>query len=526
MMRGLSLGAAFFFPLIQFSACAQSTHDTPGYGTHPDGGDDDGSVISGGQCPTDTLPTDNACAINEKFGLFVSSSRGSPAGDGSMARPFPSVQQAIDAAKTSRLRVYACAESFKESLTLADGVSLFGYFDCSTPKWTVSHGRARIDSPASPAATVTGAVSPTRIEAFEFNAPDATAPSASSIGWIAVSSPGVSIYYARIHAGTGKKGADGVDGIQLTQNGTLDGTSGVVVGECGGGIARSACDALHSGGLGGTSVCNGAPDHTGGQGGNGGFGGQWGHTTILVQIQPATFGSPQPGTATTAVGANDDHVHSAAPGGKGADGANGASSAALGAFSAQGYAPADGAAGADGKPGTAGGGGAGLPPIISDMTSSSTDWYGPSGAGGGAGGCPGLAGTAGKGGGASIAIVAIDSPLHIHKSTIEASQGGDGGKGTFGSNPTRAGTAGVGVSDPKYGPNPLGGYGGGGGLSGLSGHGAGGPSIAIVHHGGAPDLDATVPTVGAGGAGQVALTSGAKVIAASIAGASAPTFGF
>ena len=102
MMRGLPLGAAFLFCLVPFGACAHSTHD--GDGAHPDGGGDDSSVITGGQCPSDTLPTDNPCAINEKFGLFVSSSRGSPAGDGSMARPFPSVQQAIDAAKASKLR--------------------------------------------------------------------------------------------------------------------------------------------------------------------------------------------------------------------------------------------------------------------------------------------------------------------------------------------------------------------------------------------------------------------------------------
>jgi hypothetical protein len=127
---------------------------------------------------------------------------------------------------------------------------------------------------------------------------------------------------------------------------------------------------------------------------------------------------------------------------------------------------------------------------------------------------------------ASLAILAIDSPLRIHKSTIEASQGGDGGKGTFGTNPTRGGTAGAGVTDPKYGPNPFGGPGGGGGASGTSGHGAGGPSIALVYHGGAADLDATVPSVGAGGAGQLASTLGSKMIGASLAGASAPTFGF
>ncbi|MEO6420345.1 MAG: hypothetical protein ABIP39_13090, partial [Polyangiaceae bacterium] len=416
-MRRLIWPAAFFFCIAEFSACAHSTRDIPpGDGTNPEAGtDDDGSVISGGQCAGDTLPTADACAIDEKFGLFVSSSRGSPAGTGTMAQPFPTIQQAIDAAKTSKLRVYVCAESYKESLTLADGVSLFGYFDCSTPKWTTSQGRARVDSPTSPAVTVTNATSATRVEAFEFNAPDATASSGSSIGLIAVGSPGVSIFYSRIHAGTGKKGADGVEGVQLTQSGTLNGETNTTFNECT--LPTVVCTANNSGGVGGTSICNGAAGHNGGNGGHGGFSGRYSEPAGVVVVQdPPTMGTPQPGTATTAVGANFDFVHSAAPGGKGTDGANGASSTVIGAFSAQGYAPADGAADGSGNPGIGGGGGAGVGP--GGNMNGNTDWYGASGAGGGAGGCPGLAGTPGKGGGASVAIIAISSPLQLHASTV------------------------------------------------------------------------------------------------------------
>jgi hypothetical protein len=61
--------------------------------------------------------------------------------------------------------------------------------------------------------------------------------------------------------------------------------------------------------------------------------------------------------------------------------------------------------------------------------------------------------------------------------------------------------------------------GGRGGEAGTSGSGAGGPSIALVHQGGAPRSANVTSKHASGGAGVSALTSGAKTIPSSAAGA-------
>jgi hypothetical protein len=60
--------------------------------------------------------------------------------------------------------------------------------------------------------------------------------------------------------------------------------------------------------------------------------------------------------------------------------------------------------------------------------------------------------------------------------------------------------------------------GGDGGRAGLSGHGAGGPSIAIVHDGAAPKMTATTLVHGAGGDGVPAATQNGLTIGASVSG--------
>ncbi len=474
-------------------------------------------------CAASTLPTDNICSIDEGFGVFVSASLGTAAGDGTRAKPFASMQTAINAAKASNKRVYACAGSYAENLTFADGVSVFGYFACSGGSWTTSAGRAIIAAPSSPAAHATNIVTATRVEGLEIVAPDAAASSGSSIGLMANGSPALAFFHSRIHAGIAKAGDSGVEGIALQQSGSINGGANTTVNECG--FNLFACDAANTGGAGGTSICTGAPGHNGGAGGSGGFAGRYQSGPVPV-VEPPTRGLPLVGTATTAVGANFDGVHSAASGANGVDGATGTSALAMGTISASGYTPADGAPGVDGTPGMGGGGGSGHAPV-GTLPNTNSDWYGVSGAGGGAGGCPGLAGTPGKGGGASIAILAVDSPMQFHASTIESSAGGAGGLGTFGSTATLGGYPGDDVAGPSYGPNPLAGKGGRGGDAGMSGQGAGGPSIGVASHGAAPTLDAP-PVVGAGGAAAPARGNLAtdQTIAASAAGLSAPTYTF
>lgn len=475
-------------------------------------------------CAASTLPTDNVCSIDEGFGVFVSASLGTPAGDGTRAKPFASVQTAINAAKASSKRVYACAETYPETLTFADGVSVFGYFACSGGSWTTSAGRAIIAAPSSPAAHATNIVTATRVEGLEIVAPNAAVSSGSSIGLVASGSPALAFFHSRVHAGIAKAGDSGVEGIQLTQTGAVFGGTNTLQNECS--VNRFLCDGNNSGGVGGTSVCTGAPGHNGGSGGAGGFSGRYmplfvpngvgGGSWIVDVVDPPTNGSPQPGGATTV-----DLVHGGIAGAHGTAGTPGASAAGMGLLSTAGYTPADGSAGTDGTPGGGGGGGAGHALTFAQMTDSTANWYGISGAGGGAGGCPGLAGSAGKGGGASIAVVAIDSPMQFATCTIESSAGGDGGKGTLGSATATGGSAGQNQSGFA---NTSGGNGGQGGESGISGSGAGGPSLGIASHGLAPT--GSTATASAGGAGVPAITGLGKTVAASAAGLSAPTYAF
>lgn len=76
-------------------------------------------------------------------GIFVSSSKGNDEGTGSMERPLKTLAKALALGKATATRVLACGEDYPESLTLVDGVSAFGNFDCKQSPWVVGTARAR-----------------------------------------------------------------------------------------------------------------------------------------------------------------------------------------------------------------------------------------------------------------------------------------------------------------------------------------------------------------------------------------------
>jgi hypothetical protein len=126
------------------------------------------------------------------------------------------------------------------------------------------------------------------------------------------------------------------------------------------------------------------------------------------------------------------------------------------------------------------------------------DYRGLTGGAGGAGGCPALAGAAGKGGGASVAILAFESPFRLESSMIASGRGGDGGAAGFSSRPTFGSAGG---SAPNDSEARNGAPGGRGGNAGASGSGAGGPSFGIVHQGGVPNYVGSTINVQPGGRG-------------------------
>jgi hypothetical protein len=526
----------FGFALLFTAACGADTF------THPDAappGDDGGNnPVNGGAtdggtvdaippagCDGSKLPTQDVCVVNDAAGVFVSASLGTATGDGSRAHPMASLTAGIAAAKKAKRRVYACAETYAEQVQLAEGVHVFGYFACNAG-WTIGAAHAVVKAPASPAVTATNIGMPTRIEAVDMVSPDFADKAQTSIALLASGSPGLTITHATLHAGTGGKGDDGTNGIQLTASTTKAGTSTSADGVTG---TQFIANVHNYGKTGGTNVCSGETGHDGGPGGNGGYGGvfqsqyfasSWIWNTVA---QSTTGGSPAiPTTQTAQGGAQGGYGGSSgAAGASGMDGAQGAN----GTFTASGYVPLDGTAGTNGSPGQGGGGSGGFAMTYTDYNPGSwqNDYaWGEPGAGGGAGGCPGLAGTQGKGGGASIAVLAVASALTFDAVTIESSAGGAGGNAGLASVPTSGGSGGYGAVHTTGA-----GGGGAGGLAGVSGNGAGGPSIAIAYQGSKPQLLASTLTPGAGGSGVAQrLGPDGKTIPASSAGSSEATYSF
>lgn len=446
--------------------------------------------------------------LNETLGVFVTVA-GRPNAAGTRMDPLASLQAGIDLGRRLGKRVYACAGTYREALVLADSISVIGGLDCSREDWRIGAARTRIEAPASPAVQADGITSATRLEGLDVVSPNAEAPSASSFGLIARESPGLSIVSSRVESGSGQKGADGTEGIQLVQTGTLNGSNGRPQMDACFGILCSKSGAPNT--AGGTSICSGAAGHDGQAGGYGGTGGLywWNYNGLEWRVY---------GTLRT--------LAELRAGGFPAVGIDGASAPAQTILSADGYTASNGSAGTDGARGTAGRGGDGLIPTIVNPPANppgnveNPRWFGNSGAGGGAGGCPGLAGTPGMGGGASIAVLVVGAAIKIEKSDLLAHAGGAGGKGTFGSSPTPGGMPGA---DYAALANTRGNPGTAGAASGVSGSGAGGPSYGLAFTAASPVLVASTAKAGRGGDGlpeiaAVDALGNAKTIPASASG--------
>jgi len=474
-------------------------------------------------------------------GVFVSSSHGRDEASGnSSSEALKTLAAAIQKAKERRQRVLACAETYTESVVLADGVSMFGSFDCSTvDAWRPSNARARVNAPTSPALVATGITQETRLDGFEIAAPsfDLEEPSdaaRSSIGAAIRGATGLTIASSILRAGAGGRGKDGAEGkanAELRSAAQTAGGAAVGPGSsdrcpfllgCGG-------ETAWGGAGGGTSMCaTGAAGGPGGRGGDGQFLGGGG-LCAATDVR----GQPYVATSVTAGGSIGycQEVNAGGPrqlvygggsrGTAGADGPDGANGAWT--FSAtREFVPGQGSAGKDGSPGQGGGGGgaasfnkncAALCP--NGPRDPKYQWSG-AGGGGGAGGCAGLAGAPGSGGGASIGAIVIDSQLSVIGTRIESAAGGAAGKGSLGSAGLVGADGGNYATDAGYG-----GSGGNGGAGGLSGHGAPGPSIALAYAGTRPRLEESPLVPGPGGAGQAALAKSGHALAA-VEGASLP----
>ncbi len=511
--------------------------------------------------PTETPPTGlsdaDKAAANARLavggpaadGIFVSSSKGDDTATGAMDNPVKSLARALALAKEQGTRVIACAEDFRESLTLLDGVSMFGSYNCNQSPWKEGKKRTRVLAPTSPAVTARELSLTTRLDAFEILAPDldgtpATDQVGTSIALDVRGSRGLIVSQSVLRAGSGAPGSDGTEGRVNTITGSYNGVNATDEQQR---FCNSFCFFLPvPGPVGGVANCTIGP--------SGGPGGQGGDCLLWQNGQPQVTaynlvhdGRPLLNTSETAKGGNRsidgdrEGPWRRGPGwnGKagedGKDGSNGTAS-----LTANGFLRGSGTAGDTGKPGQGGGGGGGTegfykaeadgdgmgpasrPPALGKNEQTAT------GGSGGAGGCAGQPGTAATGGGASIGALLIQSVVTLESTRIESAAGGRGGKGNLGTAGTDGGKGGRGTNRGENNPNRgylstivtgAGGDGGAGGTGGASGHGAPGPSIALAY--------STQPTMtdvelvpGAAGAGQpelrrvVAGPMGAKVLPA------------
>lgn len=466
------------------------------------------------EVPPGVSGTPSDADLVESAGVFVVPGARSD-GAGTRLDPLGSIAAAIKLARETRRRVFVCEGTYSERLEITAGDDLLGGLSCGDV-WRTGGKRAVVKAPASPAMVARNVTRRARVQGFEIVAPDGAGPSGSSIALLADHAPSLLVADARLVAG---RGADGVDG-EAPEQATLTGGDGAA--------GRDEYDPARHGpdyvALVRSSpfpasptdapvgTCSAGPQPEAGGAGAGGqlWVSEWSGQQLRYVFNPVGA-APAP-----------RQVRASA---SGAPGVAGTSATVGGTFSAQGYAAQHGTPGTDGLAGRGGSGGAGSYQPVVTPTYDGLRWAATGGSGG-TGGCAGLAGTAGTGGGASVGALLVASPgMAFVDVAIVASDGGVGGRGTFGSAPTPGGAAGF-TPHVAYAATA----GGAGGVAGPSGAGAGGPSYAIVHVTGQPRLERGSRVAGRGGAGapaevHVGLDGVTRTIAASKAGGAGPILG-
>jgi hypothetical protein len=474
-----------------------------------------GDVGAEHACDPTKDPADEPCVLDNALGVFVAATAGiegdadggdaeaeSPNGDGSMARPYATIAQAL-ANLGGKTRVYVCNGSYGEQVRLTTAVSVYGGLACAGDGgdrvWSYAGDSAQVTSPSPGyALTVQGVdAGSVTLEDLSFTAPSATTPGASSIAALVTLSV-VNLRRVTLSAGNGADGEAGADG---TQNPNYTGFA-----PDGGAQVRSDGGLPISGGAGGVNACL---QFGGSAGGDGGLGCSPGPSSPGLGT-PGTANPEAPaaiagrdglpmGTVVSIDGGVAVTVSADDPGADGLAGDGGVAALAqvYGMLSSSGWTPSGGG---DGDPGDPGQGGAGATDPLYGRCGTPTQSLG--GGGGGAGGCGGSGGKGGGGGGVSIALVSIDSTVTVNECILTTGAAGTGGAGGAGQDGQAGGSGGddSSGSDP-HAPGAAGGNGAGG--SGGAG-GTGGISVGMLSTMSMITSDsATTTTLGAQGAGGV-----------------------
>jgi hypothetical protein len=452
------------------------------------------AVQPGADNPDDNATDSNCDGIDgdASKAIFVSKN-GNDLNPGTRALPKLTVQAAINAASVVMNHVYISEGTYDESITLNNGISLFGGYSANN-NWVrgaqfpvtirsniINNGRI---------ITVTGnnITNPTTLAYLTIQGRDTNVQSTSVYAMHCTNCTALTIRTATLLGGSAGPGAPGSAGAQGDTGG--NGANG----------QNGTCDANINGapgGPGGSSTCNRG-------GGYGGTGGRYGSNRGTDGL-PGNFGSSG-GSAGNGgdPGRAGNPGTNGAPGGPGTHGSGGNGGAVQLNFwvSANGSA---GTAGEDGNGGGGGGGGGGQGCTFCD------DGNGNGGGGGGAGGCAGGGGGGGSGGGSSFGLFLVNSTgITLINTTVTSGNGGTGGTGGTAGGGGGAGTRGLGATacTSEIGAGGNGGNGGAGGAGGMGGGGAGGASWAIYRVSTTVNLTGGTISGGNGGLGGAAPGAG------------------
>ncbi|WP_438030250.1 hypothetical protein [Sorangium sp. So ce233] len=442
----------------------------------------------------DADPTQDPSTVRDQCAVFARAGAAA-GGDGTMARPYASLADAIENANGKR--VLACSSgAFKGSVTVGVAAEVIGGFDCNADWAWSAEAQSTIEGDANKAAlTLTKGASGATLRSFKIVAADATVAGGSSIG-VAVDEIDAELSSVAVIAGNGMDGATG-ETPEDAQAGASAPAS-----------VSNACVGAPAvfGGERGTTVCDDG-ESSGGVGGLGGI-----PETDDGNGQKGQDGTPLPaenpdgtglgGAGQAAAQANCARGEDGGPGAPGSPGEPGTDTE----LTLAGPIGGDGKRGTSGTRGQGGGGGGGTKAgLFCPAGSNTVEGVGASGGGGGAGGCGGKAGTGGKAGGSSIGIVSLGTNLVLTDVTVTVGKAGIGGMGGD-SKPGGLGGMGAvgGTASGKVGSKPgcPGGMGGVGGDGGPGGGGRGGHAVGIAYSvtpSQAPALSVVEGTAGLGG---------------------------
>ncbi len=182
-----------------------------------------GAGGSAGGTPAGCVPSENAGAVADACGVFVSSGRGDDTGAGTKGAPLATLGAALARAEESGARrVYACAESFGEAVEVPAGMAIYGGLDCANGwVWIGETTKTVVEAgPDAIALRLSSGEGTTRIEDVAARAADATVAGGSSIA-VLVDGANAELVRCELTAGSGAEGAKGAPGAEPDGSGQI-----------------------------------------------------------------------------------------------------------------------------------------------------------------------------------------------------------------------------------------------------------------------------------------------------------------